>query len=236
MSIFRFKQFNITQSQSAMKVGVDGVLLGAWVSGNYIAANIMDIGTGTGLIAIMMAQRFQQAKILGVEVDPSAATEAMHNTQSSPWGDRITIVETDFLQLPPLERKMDIIVSNPPYFANGWPVSDVGRQKARDAAALPMDKLLMHAGSFAHHETRLCLIIPADTSAHFLQQAEVASWYPEHITTVHTVSGKPAKRSLISCVRQPVVGKQDSLIIHQADGTSFTDAYKQLTRDFYLAF
>jgi tRNA1Val (adenine37-N6)-methyltransferase len=138
MTLFRFKQFGIEQNLSAMKVGTDGVLLGAW-SGKHLQSNkknsdqkFLDIGTGTGLITLMLAQRFENAVIDAIEIDENAVKQAEINIKNSPWSNRIQIYKSslqDFICNPP--SHYDLIVCNPPYFSNGWKVSDKQRELAR---------------------------------------------------------------------------------------------------------
>lgn len=235
MSSFNFKQFTILQQDSAMKVGVDGVLLGAWAFSKGKVEHILDIGVGTGLISIMMAQRFPEALITGVEIDEAACFEAIENAKRSPWSNRIKIINSDFLQLDEKSSDYDLIISNPPYYEKGWPVEDEGRRKARDAASLPLVDLFQRAAKISGQHTVFCLILPALALDNCLQTAAINGWFSNRITTVHTKPEKPAKRVLIAFGRSESGTSTDELTIYDANG-NYSEAYKKLTGDFYLAF
>ena len=144
-----------------MKVGTDGVLLGAWcdVAGKK---NVLDVGTGTGLIALMVAQRSQPATIDAIEIDEAAYYEACYNIENSPWSERISVVHIDFSDLCDKEKKYDLIVSNPPYFTNGILPPDGKRKIARHCETLTFDKLITHSVTLLSENGIICLITPAD--------------------------------------------------------------------------
>ena len=236
MSGFAFKQFTIHQEGVAMKVGVDGVMLGAWASGPEQVGRILDIGTGTGVIALMLAQRFIQASVMGVEVNPAAASGASDNVARSKWHNRIEIVcadIADFVQHP--TAQFDIIVSNPPYFTDGFPVADTGRKWARDTQSLPhmvlatvMYHLLAPAGIAS-------VILPVQEGEQFIQIMQQQQLFLHKHTRVVTKAGKQSKRSLLAFGKTQVPIAEDEIIIHEASG-EFSSAYRKLTGDFYLAF
>ncbi|MDP2113785.1 MAG: methyltransferase, partial [Bacteroidota bacterium] len=157
---FQFKQFRIIQDKSAMKVGVDGVLLGVWanVSG---AKRILDIGTGTGLIALMMAQRNADARIDAVEIEPDAFQEAVYNIQQSPWNERIQIELCSFQEFAgKAGLKYDLIVSNPPYFTNGHKAPLENRATARHSDSLSLGDLISGAIGLLNETGKIALVLP----------------------------------------------------------------------------
>ena len=143
--MFTFKQFHVEQDRTAMKVGTDGVLLGAWAEGG---CTILDIGTGTGLVALMMAQRFEDAQVVGIDIDPDASEQARENVAASPFASRISILHTS-LQAFSTERKFDAIVSNPPYFEHSLKNPDAARAAARHADSLPFADLFSGVRAFS---------------------------------------------------------------------------------------
>jgi tRNA1Val (adenine37-N6)-methyltransferase len=146
MSVFHFKKFSIQQGETAMKVGTDGVLLGAWVDGALIGDRVLDIGTGTGIIAIMLAQKNPEAQIDAIERDENAFQQATGNVAICPWSNNIHVYHIDLAQyLLSSSNAYSTIVCNPPYFIKGWQVDNPGRKLARDAEHLPHDLLIAAA-------------------------------------------------------------------------------------------
>jgi len=157
---FQFKQFRIVQERSAMKVGMDGVLIGAWADVSD-TANILDVGTGTGLIALMMAQRSPLASIDAIEIDQQAFKESVLNVNESPWNDRIKVTcisFQEFLKRP--EKKYDLIISNPPYFSNGVKAPDLIRSRARHDDELPLNELIAGIAQLLNARGSAALILP----------------------------------------------------------------------------
>jgi tRNA1Val (adenine37-N6)-methyltransferase len=233
-TVFNFKQFAIANSASAMKVGTDGVLLGAWASG--CGLRILDIGCGTGLIALMMAQRFPAATVVGVEIDPAAASEAASNFSNSPWANRLQAIQGDICQLSAeaLGGRFDIIVSNPPFFANGIVSPEAARQQARHESALSLEKLLSVAANLLTDNGSFSVILPADREQDLKYQAVVSKLALVRLTRVTTVPRKPAKRLMAELRPSANSGCQEAaLSIRGADG-EFSQEYINLVKDFYL--
>lgn len=232
--MFRFKQFDIDDSLSAMKIGTDGVLIGAWarVEGCH---SILDVGTGTGLIALMAAQRNAEAHITAIDIDSMAAKEACLNTQHSPWSHRITVLHADVRSFAP-ERKFDHIVSNPPYFNDSLHSPDVARSTARHTDTLGYAELVALAERMLMEGGRLSVVLPADCAPRFRREAFGRLWLSRE-TDVVTREGEEPKRSLMEFVltSEPIMPRCDRLTIHHHDG-SYTEEYRHLTEDFYLAF
>ncbi len=230
---FQFKQFTICQSRSAMKVGTDGVLLGAWCR-LQPEGRVLDVGTGTGLIAIMVAQR-SRAYVDAVELDFAAATEATENTLRSPWGNRITVYGGDFGQFYTAHSKpvYHHILSNPPYFMQSLLPPDAMRGQARHTGTLDYETLFEGASRLLLPAGKLSLISPADVEEHLLFMAQLYGFYPQRLTYVSGISGRTPKRLLSewSRERRPV---ERHLLTVEHRGEGYTPEYIELTRDFYL--
>ncbi len=230
---FTFKQFTVRHDKCAMKVGTDGVLLGAWAPVERVA-RVLDVGTGTGLIALQMAQRNACAQVTGVEVDTDAALQAQENVDASPWGNRMKVVCTDFMDFYP-DIEYDLIVSNPPYFVDALKCPDEQRSLARHSEGLNYASLFRHSREILAKDGRISIIVPADVAG----QAEDAAWmqglYPAHRTHVYTKEGKKSRRVLMTFSRELRSIQEDELYICTPEG-AYTEAYKELTKDFYLNF
>lgn len=215
-----------------MKVGTDGCLLGAWadLSGS---CNILDIGCGSGLIALMAAQRCLDAIITGIEIDADAASQATENATSSPWTDRVKIINNDFLTYLP-EGKYDTILSNPPYFTNSLKCPDDKRNKARHDDTLTSISLLQHAYELLSEGGRLSIVIPADHQEVWLQQAEGIGYSIRRVTLIHTRANIAPKRVLMEFRKEQGI---DTIIedftLEEAPGC-FTEEATKLLKPFYL--
>lgn len=230
-SFFMFKQFTVYHDKCAMKVGTDGVLLGAWAPVNN-AKRILDIGTGTGLIALQLAQRNQHSKITAIEIDTIAADQAKENIQQSPWGDRIKIECVDFRNYQS-EDKFDLIVSNPPYFMDALKCPDKQRNMARHSGGLNYDSLFRHAAHLLCEEGVVSLIIPSETEKAVIDAAWQHHLFPLHRTQVFTKPEKPCRRLLLTFSFQEKDCIKENLCI-KVNHNEFTPEYTALTKDFYL--
>lgn len=232
-SYFKFKQFTIYQERAAMRVGTDGVLLGAWCRLDG-AERVLDVGTGTGLIAIMAAQR-SQARIDAVELDFGAACDAAQNARLSPWSDRITVYAADFVQsYGPYTRPLyDHILSNPPYFVQSLLPPDRRREHARHTGSLDYEALFEGASVLLRPGGRLSLIAPADLEEHLAFVALLHGFYPVRYTYVSGIAGRAPKRLLSEWGRERLPLETDVLAVERR-GEGYTPEYVALTRDFYL--
>ncbi|MCI5664062.1 MAG: methyltransferase [Mediterranea sp.] len=230
---FQFKKFTIEQDQCAMKVGTDGVLLGAWTPVDG-AARILDVGTGTGLIALMLAQRSDAARLVAVEVDAAAARQAQENVDASPWSGRMSVVCQDFREFL-TEVPFDLIVSNPPYFTDDMKSPDRQRTLARHAGGLNYDLLFRRATHLLTSGGQVSLIVPSDVEQEVRQAAWLHGFHPLHVTRVYTKSGKPCRRLLMLFGRQEEACRTDELFI-ECGMQQYSEEYVALTRDFYLRF
>ena len=233
---FQCKQFYIAHDRCAMKVGTDGLLLGAW-SPLPTQGNILDIGAGSGLISLMLAQRSQGlAPITAIELDAAAAEQGRENISLSPWPNSIRLITADILAYRPTERYR-LIVSNPPFFQHSMPAKQSGRQLARHTDSLPFTGLLKKAASLLDVNGVFALVLPYQGVEQFIQLAQSQDWQLQRHSVVFTKPNK-AHRSLISLVprqtKQPAV-ITNQLLIHNPDG-SYSTEYQQLLADFYLKF
>lgn len=235
---FRFKQFAIHHDQCAMKVNTDGVLLGAWAALNN-ADKIADIGTGTGLIALMLVQRCQTApapvSVTAIEIDKPAALQATSNVLASPWPEQIKVIEQDIQSFSQANLdKFDIIVSNPPYFSNALAAPEQARHKARHNDGLSFSELLQSAANMAAAQCQFSVILPCDEAERLLAIATEYHWYLAKHCLVTTVVGKSPSRSLLTLSTDPFVDTEETnLTIRNQDNHYHAD-FINLCRDFYL--
>lgn len=232
--MFQFKQFTIQQDKCAMKVGTDGVLLGAWTPVDHRPFSILDIGAGTGLIALMLAQRSHTEQIDAIEIDDDAYEQAVDNFENSPWGDRLFCYHAgldEFMDEP--EDEYDLIVSNPPFYTDGYFSGDEQRDKARFTESLPFEDLVEAAALLLSEIGVLAVIIPSKEEAHFIGLAKEEALYPFKITHVKGTPETEIKRSLIAFSRVEKELLANELIIETARH-KYTDEYISLTKDFYL--
>ena len=230
---FRFKQFTVRHDRCAMKVGTDGCLLGAWadVSG---ARRIADVGTGSGLVALMLAQRNTDARIDALDIDRDASLQAAENVSASPFAARIRVLRTDFrtyaATAPPA---YDRIVSNPPYFDESLKCPDAGRRMARHNDTLPMGELLSVAAALLADDGRVALVLPYAQREGVLRLAEARALHLVRETHVVPVEGASPKRWLAELARRPSPCVPDVLTLETPDHRR-TAAYAELMRAFYL--
>ncbi len=231
---FEFKQFRIEQQKAAMKVGTDGVLLGAWAPIKD-AVRILEIGTGTGLIALMLAQR-SEAFIDAVEIDKSAFEEAKFNFKQSGWNKRLMAFHADFRMFSDLKAgSYDLIVSNPPFFVNSLKANNAALSLARHNDMLSFDQLISGSSKLLNSSGRLCVILPLSNLVEFRESARLAGFYLHHQTTVFPRISKLPKRVLFEFGLNSEYPNVDELVILDAIG-EYTEGYKTLTSAFYPAF
>lgn len=233
-SSFKFKQFEIHQDRCAMKVGTDGVLLGAWAEGGQ---RILDIGCGTGLIALMMAQRFEDSEITGIEIDREACLQAKENITASPFISQIKIFHSALQNFQ--SNCFDCIVSNPPFFENSLSSPDPKRDIARHSTSLPfsalfegVDRLLTDKGVFS-------AVIPVEAEEGFSSEAYLKGLRPHRRTLIKTTPRKQPKRLLLAFSKgsiPPVNGETFNEIqtLFTAEGKR-TEWYQKITKGFYIA-
>lgn len=231
---FHFKQFSVHQDQSAMKVGTDGVLLGAWVAIADKTDSILDIGTGTGLIALQLAQRSDAAAIDALEIEDKAFEQAVDNFERSPWGDRLFCYHASLREFTrEIEETYDLIVSNPPFFKGGSSAPDTERTLARQMIELNYEELLSSVSKLLSETGSCAFIIPNQEEQGFLSTAHGFGLHPERVTRVRGHQNSPLKRSLVQLCRRPHKTVYEELVIERARH-DYTKAYMELVKDFYL--
>lgn len=228
---FRFKQFEIFQDKTAMKVGTDGVLLGAW-SNLYSGNRILDIGTGTGLISLMLAQRFSEAIIDAIELDEDAYVQAKENALNSIFFNKITIYHTALQNYQP-SFKYDLIVSNPPFFVVNDRIDFNARKQARQQETLTFDELLEKSSLLLNDKGRAAFIIPFDLEKDFIEIGEKYKLYPSKILNIRGNQNVAFKRSIIELSFEKLTPETEELVIEE-DRHQYTEEYIHLTKDFYL--
>ncbi len=235
-SIFTFKHFSISQSLCAMKVGTDGVLIGAWADSDN-RDTILDIGSGTGLISLMLGQRFQQSSVTGVEIDPSAYTESLLNIRLSGWGGRIEILNQSIQEFAAGQhRKFGLIVSNPPFYQTSFRPEDVNRSIARHNDQLPFPDLLSAANKLLADNGSFCFILPAESQTEIDQLCVDLGLTIAKKCFVHPTPEKPAKRIMYSITKQTVPFQSELLVVESNGRHQYSAEYRNLTKEFYLAF
>lgn len=227
---FQFKQFTVYHDRCAMKVGTDGVLLGAWAD-TAASRRILDIGTGTGLIALMLAQR-STAYITAIDIDTEAVAQARENILASPWQHRIEVYRQDVCTFLPNEQ-FDTIVSNPPYFEQSLKGPDPQRNTARHTDTLNATELFRKVTDFLHPEGHFSLIIPAEQTDGAIRTGEEHGLYLSRHTAVITRPGLPPKRALLEFRKTKQTCRYNELVI-ELDRHVYSEDYIALTRDFYL--
>lgn len=234
MKPFKFKKFIIHQDQCAMKVGTDGVLLGAWASLDNQPESILDIGAGTGLIALQLAQRSLAETIDAIELDDDAYEQCVSNFEASPWEDRLFCYHAGFDEfVDEMEDKYDLIVSNPPFYTEDVATRDESRDKARQSSSLPFDELVQGASELLTEKGLFAVIIPYKEEQGFVELANSVGLFPNRITRVKGNPDADFKRSLMEFSFDANKPHIDTLIIE--DGRhQYTKEYIELTQAFYL--
>jgi tRNA1Val (adenine37-N6)-methyltransferase len=235
MSKFQFKKFAVEQDRCAMKIGTDGVLLGAWAPIENNPFSVLDIGTGTGIIALILAQRSHAEQIDALEIDEEAYEQATDNFENSPWNDRLFCFHAgldEFVEEP--EDEYDLIISNPPFYSEDYKSSNDQRDLARFQDAMPFEDLIEAADLLLSEKGMFAVIIPFYEEVRFLALAKEFELFPIKITRVKGTPITEIKRSLLAFGRNenPDV-PQDELII-ETTRHSYTPEYIALTKDFYL--
>jgi tRNA1Val (adenine37-N6)-methyltransferase len=219
-----------------MKVGMDGVLLGAWTDPSG-AERILDIGTGTGLIALMMAQKNNVAQIDAIEVDPEAFNEAVLNIQQSNWSKRITPELCSFQEFAEVSlQKYNLIVSNPPFFTNGVKAPLENRAQARHSDSLPLDVLISGAATLLSEKGRISLVLPIESLPEITQLTDSNKLFISRLCRVKPNPQKPDFRILIELTNRECTIQEENLMIEFEKHHDYTPEYKELTKDFYLKF
>ena len=232
---FQFKQFKIEQDKCAMKIGTDGVLLGAWASLENQPFSILDIGAGTGVIALMLAQRSFSELIDALEIEENAYEQCVDNFENSDWGDRLFCYHA---ALDEFAEEMegetyDLIISNPPFYDENFTSTEENRNLARFTEALPFEYLVKYSAQLLAEKGKFCTIIPHKNEEEFIQLASKEKLFPQKITRVRGHKNSPIKRSLLQFGFEQTTLETSELII-EIDRHVYTEDYKSLVKDFYL--
>jgi tRNA1Val (adenine37-N6)-methyltransferase len=234
---FRFKEFTIHQDKTAMKVGTDGVLLGAWCSVENYPNSILDVGSGTGVISLIIAQRSDALTIDAIEVDENAYEQSVSNFEESNWGDRLYCYHTTFQEfaneLAEEQETYDLIVSNPPFYTDEFQTQDDARNKARFTSSLSFEALLKGVSRILSKKGIFSVIIPCKEENNFIDLAKENRLFLNRVCRVKGNKTSEIKRSLMefSFIQREI--KEERLII-ETERHQYTEEYISLTKDFYL--
>ncbi|WP_306565597.1 tRNA1(Val) (adenine(37)-N6)-methyltransferase [Flavobacterium lindanitolerans] len=232
---FQFKQFSVEQDRCAMKIGTDGVLLGAWAPIEHNPFNVLDIGTGTGIISLMIAQRSHAEQIDAFEIDEDAYEQAVENFENSPWSDRLFCFHAaldEFMEEP--EDEYDLIVSNPPFYTEDYSSGNDQRDLARFADALPFEDLAEAAGFLLSKNGIFAVILPYKEEEKFIALVRDFDLFPVKITRVKGTPTSEIKRSLLAFSRHYSENFPTDELVIEISRHNYTPEYIHLTKDFYL--
>jgi len=233
--VFQFKQFSIQQDRCAMKVGTDAVLLGAWCPIENNPISILDIGAGTGILALMLAQRSNAKQIDALEIDEEAYEQCVENFENSPWSDRLFCFHAgldEFVDEP--EDEYDIVLSNPPFYAEDYKTENSQRDLARFQDALPFEELIEAADLLLSENGIFAVILPFKEEQRFVDLCAEFELFPVKITRVKGNSSTPIVRSLLAFKRYELSTLQADELIIETARHHYTNDYIDLTKDFYL--
>jgi tRNA1Val (adenine37-N6)-methyltransferase len=232
MSVFHFKQFTIHQDKTAMKVGTDSILLGAWLRINLSCENVLDVGTGTGLLALMIAQKNARVKITGLEIDEEASVQAKQNIELSKWKDRIKIVNIDANNWTSPTR-YDLFISNPPYFSDSIRDKNSSRINARHQLEFKIQNLLDLWIKLGSNCSELACILPVNQALLLIDLVLKNSYYLKLQTLVRSNKKGKVIRQLLLFSKEKAPTQVSELCIYSED-RSYSNTYIELTKDFYL--
>ena len=231
---FQFKQFFVSHDLSSMKVGTDGVLLGSWTPISNQPLRILDVGTGSGLIALMLAQRCPDALIDAIDIDEASCRQAQDNFDTSPWAERLHAAHSSLQQWQ--GREYDLIVSNPPFFVDSLKAPDAARCAARHNDTLPFTTLIAESAKLLKHEGTLAVIVPCEAEETLQTLAAAAGLQCTHRCHVHPKPGRAAKRVMIAwtnILSTDFTERAENITLEDDHGGRSPE-YQQLTKDFYL--
>ncbi|WP_430614275.1 tRNA1(Val) (adenine(37)-N6)-methyltransferase [Flavobacterium sp. JP2137] len=233
--MFRFKQFSIEQDRCAMKVGTDGVLLGAWTPLPEVLYSVLDIGSGTGLLALMLAQRSLAEQIDALEIDDDAYEQAVENFENSPWNDRLFCYHAGLDEfVDEIEEEYDLIVSNPPFYTEDVKTLDDKRDLARFESSLPFGDLIEAADLFLSETGIFSVIIPFKEEEQFIEMARESGLFPFKTTRVKGHHTAEIKRSLLAFSRNSEIQQLCDELILEVERHQYTPEFTELVKDFYL--
>jgi len=231
---FTFKQFQVNQDRCAMKIGTDGVLLGAWTPLINNPYNVLDIGAGTGILSLMLAQRSNAEQIDAIEIDEEAYEQCVENFEASPWGDKLFCFHAgldEFVDEP--EDEYDLIISNPPFYTDDYKSDNASRDLARFEDALPFEELIEAAALLLSDNGIFSVIIPYKEEERFVSLCKELDLFPLKMTRVKGTPTSEIKRSLLAFCRMEQTPLIDELVI-EISRHNYTPEYIELTKEFYL--
>ncbi|WP_439153305.1 tRNA1(Val) (adenine(37)-N6)-methyltransferase [Winogradskyella sp.] len=231
---FKFKQFTVNQNRCAMKIGTDGVLLGAWTSINHRPFSVLDIGSGTGILALMIAQRSTAQIIEAIEIDADAYEQCADNFENSSWSDRLFCYHAALLEyVEEIEDNYDLIICNPPFYSEDFKTNNTSRDLARFNDAMPFEHIIYAAVNLLSEIGILSIILPFKEEEHFTSIASKVGLFPNRRTHVKGNPESDIKRSLLEY--SFVKSKVETLeLIIETGRHQYTDDYINLTKEFYL--
>jgi len=231
---FKFKQFTINQDRCAMKIGTDGVLLGAWTTVENNPFSILDIGAGTGVLSLMLAQRSHAQHIEAIEIDDEAYEQCIENFENSPWNDRLFCYHASLLEfVEEVDDTFDVIICNPPFYSEDFKSNDKARDLARFNDAMPFEHLIFAVANLLSESGLFSVVIPKKEEDYFVDLALKIGLFPNRILHVKGHPNSEIKRSLIEFSFQETETITTELVI-ETERHQYTADYINLTKDFYL--
>ena len=234
MSEFKFKQFSVNQDQCAMKIGTDSVLLGAWTSINHNPFNVLDIGAGTGILSLMIAQRSHAEQIEAIEIDDDAFEQCVENFELSPWNDRLFCFHAALFEyIEAVDEKFDLIICNPPFYSEDYKTQNKSRNLARFSDAMPLEHIIFAVINFLSENGKFSIIVPYKEEKTVIEEASLIKLFPNRILHVKGNPNSKIKRSLIEFSYKKSKVYTEVLVI-ETERHQYTQDYINLTKDFYL--
>lgn len=231
---FKFKEFSVNQDQCAMKIGTDSVLLGAWTSLELNPFSVLDIGAGTGVLSLMIAQRSYAENIEALEIDADAYEQCSENFENSPWADRLFCYHASLLEfVEEIDDKFDLIICNPPFYSENYKTENTSRDLARFNDAMPFEHLIFAVANLLSKDGLFSVVIPVKEERKFIELASKSGLFPNRILHVKGNPDSEIKRSLLEFSFTESATKTSQLVI-ETERHQYTEDYINLTKDFYL--
>lgn len=238
MELFKFKKFTVNQDKTAMKVGTDAVLLGAWVSLKNNPDSILDIGSGTGVLALMLAQRSNAITIDAVEVDESAYEQTVENFEESDWADKLFCYNASFqnfvLEMVEEDEQYELIISNPPFYTDDFKTDNQSRNKARFTSSLSFEELLNGVSKLLSENGTFSVVIPFKEEVSFVKSAKKYNLFLNRVCRVKGTPKSEIKRSLLEFSLTKKEIKEEKELVIELERHQYTKEYIDLTKNFYL--